>query len=415
MDWPTAAELLQRPPADPVSDPAATAGELRWLGRFGQVEALRQRAVALRGSPAWNARWALELAVGLRLAGDPREADALILDADRLEPAQGLLPDPWGLWPPPASCAEVKAEDRLAAVLVRHLQAWRWLDAPALELSWLERASGAWEGGLDDAALDQLALLLHHGDAPNAAFRQSLIRLVGEAEMAAHPAAASAFWGFVADADPSWDYAVIKAAELALQRGQHQRSAAWLREPAGALAANPWCHDLAARLALAEARIGDALGHWSEAIARCAEAGDGDQQALLEIFRQRRREARRGPGVLQARSLIDRGDSAQARELLLQLVEQDPQWQPLRALLAQVEQSAGAATATSPPAGGTRTGEPEAGLNHFQAFLERIADQRQLPLTALASIPASLDDQRQRLEAFSASLAEAEGRLALRS
>lgn len=392
MDWPTAAELLQ-------STPDATTSELRWLGRFGRVEVLRQRATILRATPAWNARWALELAVALRLAGDPQGADALILEADRLEPSMALLPDPWGLWPAPAAAAaaEDTADDLVARGLLQQLQAWRWLDAGTLEQGWIERARGTWPQGLEETALDQLALVLHQGEGRSEAFRQQLIQLVGEAEMAAHPAAAAAFWGFVADAVPDWDYAVLKAADLALQRGQQRRCAAWLHQPSGALAANPWCHDLSARLALADDRISEALRHWGEAIARCTEAG---QPELVEIFRQRRREARRGPAVLHARSLLTQGHTDQARELLLQLVEQDPQWQPLRALLAQT----------------TKPGEPGTQLSHFQTFLERIAAQCDLPLSVVSPTPASsLGDQQQALDAFAASLADAEGRLALHS
>ncbi|MCT4363593.1 MAG: hypothetical protein N3Z29_01645 [Synechococcaceae cyanobacterium MAG-AL1] len=412
MDWPTAAELLQRPPADPATHPDAAAAELRWLGRFGRVEALRQRAPALRSSPSWNARWALELALALRLAGEAREADERILEADRLEPNLGLLPDPWGLWPAPAASGQQPAHAGLAGELLQQLRTWRWLDAAALEQSWLASASGSWQEGLSEPALDQLALLLHHGDGRSDAFRPLLIQLVGDAEMAAHPAAAAGFWAFVADADPSWDYAVIKAADQALQRGQQQRCAAWLHEPSGALAANPWCHDLAARLALADNRISEALQHWGEAIARCSNDGAAGQPELVEVFRQRRREARRGPAVLHARALLQRGEAAQARELLLHLVEQDPQWQPLRALLAQTERAA----VSAEPAGPINPAEPEAQLRHFQAFLARIATQHDLPLAALESTPAgTLDSQRQRLEAFAASLVLAEGQLALRS
>ncbi|MCP9839615.1 hypothetical protein KBY93_03070 [Synechococcus sp. J7-Johnson] len=414
MDWPTAAELLQCPLADPAKDPDATAAELRWLGRFARVEVLRQRATILRAAPAWNARWALELAVALRLAGDPQAADALILEADRLEPTLALLPDPWGLWPAPTATGEEAPEARLARGLVQQLRGWRWLEASALEQSWIERARSTWQQGLDDEALDQLALLLHRSQAGGEAFQQLLIQLVGDAEMAAHPGAAAAFWGLVADARPEWDYAVLKAADLALQRGQLQRCAAWLHQPTGALAANPWCHDLSARLALADGRIGDALRHWGEAIARCSQDHGWDQPELIEIFRQRRREARRGTAVLHARSLLDRGHTAQARELLLQLVEQDPQWQPLRALLAQTERPSAAAES----AGSANPTEPEARLSHFQAFLERIAAQRKLPLPALASASASassVDTLQQGLDAFAAALADGEGRLALHS
>lgn len=414
MDWPTAAELLQGLPVDLHKDPETTAAELRWLGRFGRIEELQQRATTLRAAPAWHAHMALELAVALRLAGDPKAADALILEADRLEPSLALLPDPWGLWPAPAASGDKAPEAMAARNLLQQLQAWRWLEVGALEQSWIERARSSWQQGLDDEALDQLALLLHRSPAGGEAFQQQLIQLVGDAEMAAHPRAAAAFWGLLADFLPEWDYAVLKAADLAMQRGQLERCAAWLHQPAAALAANPWCHDLSARLALADVRIGDALRHWDKAIALCSQANGSDHQELIEIFRQRRREARRGPAVLHVRNLLERGHTAQARELLLQLVEQDPQWQPLRALLAQTERTAGSAEAES--AGPTNPAEPEAQLSHFRAFLERIASQRELPLHALASAPASsLDAQQQVLDAFAASLADAEGRLALRS
>lgn len=414
MPWPTAAELLQRTPEDAAADPGAAAAELRWLGRFGRVEALRERAGALRAGPGWSARRALEVALALRVAGEAQEADALILEADRLDPGLRLVPDHWGLWPAPAPAAADPAEAPVVGELLQRLRTWRWLDAGALERSWLERAAATWRQGFGHDALDQLALLLHHGEGPGQAFRQTLIQMVGEAEMAAHPGAAAAFWGFLADADPGWDYAVIKAADLALQRGELRRCAAWLQTPSGALAANPWCHDLAARLALAENRISEALEHWGEAIARCSGGEGAGHAELVEIFRQRRREARRGPGVLHARSLIERGDTAAARALLLQLLEEDPQWQPLRALLAQLEQAP--APAAAPGQRTAQEGGPEAALARFSAFLERIASQRGLPLPAAPAAPAGdLHSQRQRLDAFAASLADAEGQLALRS
>lgn len=85
-----------------------------------------------------------------------------------------------------------------------------------------------------------------------------------------------------------------------------------------------------------------ALEAWQRAIERCqsSEANLEQQAQVVEIFRQRAREARRGPGVLRARSLLNRGEQAEAIALLELLLQQDPQWQPLRSLLEQARPAA---------------------------------------------------------------------------
>jgi hypothetical protein len=49
-----------------------------------------------------------------------------------------------------------------------------------------------------------------------------------------------------------------------------------------------------------------------QALAAAAAAAAADAQELAELFRQRRREACRGPGWLEASSLLTRGCSSEA-------------------------------------------------------------------------------------------------------
>ena len=157
---------------------------------------------------------------------------------------------------------------------------------------------------------------------------------------------------------PAWSYGRLKAADLSLQRGELERCRFHLDQAHQEHWQLAWMHDIAARLALAHGEVEQALDHWQEAMARCE--GDG-AAAVIEIFRQRAREARRGPGVLQARSLLNRGEQAAAIALLERLLQQDPQWQPLRSLLEQAR-----------PAQAS-TAESSSELQRFEAQLQRLA------------------------------------------
>jgi hypothetical protein len=68
--------------------------------------------------------------------------------------------------------------------------------------------------------------------------------LVPEAEIAADPGQALRFWGFLCDLWPDWAYARLKAADLALTRGQHGQAGLWLKQASEADQSNPWYWDL---------------------------------------------------------------------------------------------------------------------------------------------------------------------------
>ena len=75
--------------------------------------------------------------------------------------------------------------------------------------------------------------------------------------------------------------------------------------------------------------------------------------------------------MLQARSLLNRGESSEAIALLEQLLEHDPQWQPLRSLLEQARGSAPVAkTETPQDAGGD--------LERLEQRLKQLAERAQL-------------------------------------
>ena len=101
-----------------------------------------------------------------------------------------------------------------------------------------------------------------------------------------------------------------------------------------------WFHDIAARLALAQSNVAAALSAWRQAIERCqADGSNPSKAAVVEIVRQRAREARRGPGVTEARSLLNGGEPKAALTLLETLLQGDPQWPPLRHLMEQARQT----------------------------------------------------------------------------
>jgi hypothetical protein len=251
--------------------------------------------------------------------------------------------------------------------------------------------------------------------------QQALMAAVGEQELTADADAALRWWSFLAEAWPEWGHPRLKSADLALAKGDLRCCGHWLTNPSADLEASPWFFDLAARLALASGDLTAAMECWGRAMAKVELDSSG--QDLAEVFRQRRRDARRTQGPDCVRSLRRSGDVAAAVELLALLIQQDPQWQPFSALgqelsglsgsLSPAEPSPEQAEDTGPAAspgptvnrgqpGGLVTGS---GIERFSAFLERSSNQADL------SMPPA--NQGLSPEALASILSRAEGRAAL--
>ncbi len=343
-------------PTDPLSGrpssgdgPAGRgAGDLLALGRRGHHVQLAHLAQQERSSGRWSAVRALELALAWLLAGDRRQADLALLEADQADPSLRLVPDVWGLWPAAdAAPAAITAERQHALALAELFQQWRRPDAQALWQQLLPQLKANWRTALEAPLGDALLILGRASAAPGAPplvppLESALVQLVADAEIAAEPAASNRFWQLLATIRPDWDLARIRAADLALGRGELETSARWLVDPPEAARSNPWFHDVAARQAVARGDVGASLHAWAEAI-RTAQAQEATA-ALAAVFEQRVREARRGPGVLQVRSLANRSGPQEALALLELLQAEDTQWQPFRSLREQLQ-------ASRPPAG----------------------------------------------------------------
>ncbi|KAF0652974.1 hypothetical protein L107_12500 [Cyanobium sp. Copco_Reservoir_LC18] len=404
--WPTAAELRQQLQSDPPGARSDCIDQLRWLGRYSLAEQLQDWVRRLHASPHWDAALALEVSAAWLLAGRPHQADLAFLEADRLDPSLALVPDVWGLWPAPAAPAAPTPEEHRAGVreLASWIRRWRAGDPRVLEAAWRRSAQLDWTVVLDGPSLDELALLLRRGEALSEPIEPFLASLVTEKEIEASPSQALRFWGVLTDMRPDWSHARIKAADLALAAGATERSAGWITTAAPDIQTSPWYWDIAARQALDSGAIALALDHWGQALARA-------DSELAEVFRQRRREARRGAGVRQVRELLDRGDIPAALPLVQRLVAEDPEWQPLRSLLRQAEAAAAPAAATATdPAG-------ESGPLPFARFLAQAAARSGIPLHPATPEPAgaNLDIEacRQELQRFARSIGEAEARFAL--
>lgn len=409
MLWPTASELLQQLQTEPSFVRAVRIEQVRWLGRYGLEEELEKQHRLLRASRHWDAALALELSLAWLLTGQAQQADLAFLEADDLDPTLDLVPDFWGLWPVPPAAPErvVSAEQRaVEQELAEEIRHWRRMEAASLDAAWRLRALSDWTEALNGPALDELVLLLRHDHALEPSIETFLANLVGESEIESSPGQAFRFWGVLTDIRPDWVHARIKATDLALATGNLEHCASWLTTASAEIRSNVWICDIAARYAIATGAIQRAMDHWGRALAAAT-------PELAEVFRQRRRDARRGPGVLQARSLLNRGDMHGAMALLQRLVAEDPEWQPLRTLLLQAESHARQDAGTH-----DAVGEGQAPLR-FNRFLEWAATR-----SGIALPPATLVDQdaehdlancRQTLEGFSRCLRDAEARFALES
>lgn len=368
----------------------AARADLLELGRRGRGPELAAAAQAARRDGGWTARSALTLALAWLLAGELRLADLALLEADQLDPGLGLVPDVWGLWPTsPAAASADAAEQVQALALAVRFRAWRHADAQALWQELLPQLRRDWRLALEPAVGDPLRLLTRLSDPTGAPaldppLEPELARLVSDPEIAAEPAASNRYWQLLAGLRPRWDLARLRAADLALARGDLEASGRWLADPPDALLSNPWFHDVVARQAVARGDVGAALEAWSEA-RRNAE-DDPNALDLLTLFEQRQRDARRGPGVLQVRRLAQEGDRCSAMTLLERLLTEDPQWPPLRSLKEQLLASSadgwstGAAPASDRAGASTAVAGPEPGWVEgatFEALLERGAARLQ--------------------------------------
>jgi len=236
----------------------------------------------------------LPLAIGLWLAGEAGRADDLLIERDAVHPELGLVPDPWGLLGerPPAP----PEAQGLQQLLQRYLALRHGGPGAALSLfrERLQQAldadpATAWRRLLEPPCLGLLALVLAPAGAAEqlrAQLEPPLMETIGEAVVASDPHQALLFWSGILRRCPSWDYARLKTADLSLASGAHQRAQAVLAAATEAQQANPWLHDIQARLALGQGKATLARDSWDRAIS--AAAGDPD---LVELLRQRRRDA----------------------------------------------------------------------------------------------------------------------------
>ena len=379
---------------------ASARADLLELGRRGRSQELAEAVQAARRDGGWTALAALELATAWLLAGELRLADLALLEADQLDPGLGLVPDVWGLWPTSPVASAADAEQVRALALAERFRAWRHADAQALWQELLPQLRRDWRLALEPAVGDPLRILARLSGRPGAAtldppLEPELAQLVSDAEIVAEPAASNRYWQLLAGLRPDWGLARLRAADLALARGELEASGRWLADPPDELRANPWFHDVVARQAVAQGEVGAALDAWAEAI--MAARTDAATASLVELFEQRRREARRGPGVLQVRSLANRGAQPEALALLERLLADDPQWQPLRSLREQLQASAAAAptpdtSSLRPPGASTPPESPGA------------ADTRSATTSSATGFDGLLDRATARLQSLGHSL-----------
>jgi len=391
----------------------------------GSRNGLEEIGAGERAGGQWNGALALRCAHLWLAAGWPGLGDDLVLEASELAPQAGLIPDWWGLWPvsPEEGANSDAASDPHARTqlfetreLGQSYLLWRHLPPLQGWKIWLQVLQGE-SSRIDEAAMRLLLGMVIAGRKwlPGP-LEPALEKLLGIDEdiSALQPALAWRFFDPLCERLPQWNFARLKAADLSLQRGELGRCRQHLDGASDDQWKLAWLHDIAARQALAEGDVAGALAGWQRAIERC-QIGDGGQEnqaEVVEIFRQRAREARRGPGVLQARSLLNRGEPQAAISLLETLLDQDPQWQPLRSLLQQARQGgASAGRAGISPSG--KSCVSSSNLQRLEARLEQLAGRAGLLWPPSLGDAAEQSGPERDAAAFEQFLLRALGRVAL--
>lgn len=258
----------------------------------------------------WGPLAALHLAHAALQLGLSERGDDLVLEADRLEPSWGLVPDRWGLWPTANQTSGDDSPSRTPCLqLVADYLLLRHLPAGELWKAWMDCVKDQWQKAAEPQQLGLMGLLLGLREQLPEPLEHAVAKLVGEEQLAADPGAALVIWQQLCRRIPEWSYARLKAADLCLQRQQLHDCQEHLNDATEEHRQSPWLWDIDARLAMALEKPQEALRCWGEAIRLACETSDGE---LAELFRQRRREAEWDVAMLQPAF----GDGASGDEAL---------------------------------------------------------------------------------------------------
>jgi tetratricopeptide (TPR) repeat protein len=310
-------DLLQICLSDPVSPRLEQAmiwlALLHGLDKLGPMLAMAPMPLKLTQNQA------VGLHAALLLAGNPAHAG---------DPLHRLLATGVAEYPGAGSSTSwhaISAVGKLAetspwAELIRQASLLHLSDPSALLADWLKSLDQSMAERMPFAALLRLSILYRYTEKLPKDWQQRLAETITAIGDVADSIPLYRFWMVVCQVAPEWDFACIRAADLALRFDDFSVASRLLERLERNDIQNVWFYDVKARCRYAYGDLRSAAHLWSLALSKVAPASPEWQ-----VFRNRMQTALRGKfGLAEASRLTRSGKFEGALQLLRTLILNDP-------------------------------------------------------------------------------------------
>jgi hypothetical protein len=314
---PLTTELLQVCLSNP--EPHQLEEALIWLALLHGLDEL-VAALATASKPLkLTADQAVGLYAALHLAGNPAEACPplhLLLASGVAEGAEAASSTPWQVMNRVLELVEGSPWEEL----IRQTSLLHLSDPAALFTDWLSKLDRSIAEQMPFAALLRLSILCRSPEKLPGDWQTRLAKAITSIGDLADAIPLYRFWMVACHAVPSWDFACIRAADLALRYEDFPIAAQLLERFERTEIRNAWFYDVNARCRYGFGDLSAAVRLWSLALAKVDPGADEHQ-----VFRDRIMAALRGKfGLAEACRLARYGQPEEALLLLQTLILNDP-------------------------------------------------------------------------------------------
>lgn len=305
---------------------------LIWLALLHGLEELGPALAAVRAPLVLTPQQIVALYAAMHIAGKPAQAGVnmqRILTGVMAQADEAAGESPWQL----TNNLQEWTESSPWAKLI-HYTSMLHLGEPAVLFDdWLTHLDTSLATRMPFAALLQLSILVRSPKKLPKNWQVRLAEAINAVGDLADSIPLYRFWMVVCQIAPAWDFACIRAADIALQYEDFAISEELLNRMNPINISNPWFFDVHARCRYAYGDLRAAASMWSVALLKM-DANEQDHQ----VMRDRLLVALRGKfGVGEAIRLARCGETAAAIKLLSEIILHDPFYANHYKLLASLQ------------------------------------------------------------------------------
>jgi tetratricopeptide (TPR) repeat protein len=305
---------------------------LIWLALLHGLEELGPALATAPAPLALTPDQAVALYAAMHLGGNPAQAGQpllLLVAGGVAEGAAAATETPWQAM----NRVQERAESSPWAELIRQSSLLHLSDPAALFEEWLSQLDVFLYSRMPFAALLSLSILCRRHDKLPKDWQPRLANAISAVGDLADAIPLYRFWMVACQVAPDWDYASIRAADMALRFEDFEIAYHSLECMELTQIKNPWFYDVKARCRYAYGDMKAAVRLWSVALSKVDPSSPEHR-----VFHDRMLVALRGKfGLAEAARLARRGQNEAALQLLRILILNDPGFANHYKLLAAVQ------------------------------------------------------------------------------